>query len=363
MSSELCAIKIAKVVSETDDTVSIHFDKDQIMGHWGGYKAGQYITIDRDGTRRSYSMSSAPHDAFFRISVKEVPGGKMSPYLCKELKAGDELDLLGPDGRFIHEAKPADKKTYVLLGAGSGITPLMSIMRQILDQEPKSRVVLLYGSRNEKQIIFGEELEQLERDYEGQLFVYHTISKPTRIKKKGFSGMLGAKESLWKGMTGRIDQDKINEVLLDHGDYSKEIEFFLCGPGKMIDNSVLHLKSRGYDTEQIHREYFTADGAAKAGESTEIVESAKLIVTLDKEQIETVFKPGKYLLESLLDAGYEPPYSCTSGACSTCIAKLEDGKVHMDVCLALDEQEIQEGYVLTCQCKALTDTVKVNFDV
>ena len=367
MSSNPIDIKVAKLVNETDDTVSIYLERNEMNESLLAYQSGQYITIELEikgeTHRRSYSMSSAPTDPYFRVSVKEVPGGLVSPFLCKNLSAGDTLRILPPEGKFVCDLDADAKRTYFLIGAGSGITPLMSIIRDVLESEPKSKIALLYGSRNETNIIFEQELADLSEQYEGQLHVTHTISQPTRIKKKGFSGILGAKQSLWIGSKGRIEREKIHLMLDEHADYSKSQIFYLCGPGKMIDNAVLHIKARGFDTDVIHREYFNAEGQAAANAEGGYVEEATIEFTLDKETHQSQFQTGKYLLESLIAAGYEPPYSCTSGACSTCIAKLVEGKVHMDICLALDDDEINDGFILTCQSRALTDNVKVNFDV
>ncbi len=364
--SDILTLNIAKIEQETEDTVSIYLDIPSDKVATMQHKAGQYLTVILDSgeeeLRRSYSMSSAPEDNFYRFSVKKVPGGKVSPVLTEQTVAGQPLQVLPPDGLFQVVADPEARRTHYFIGAGSGITPIMSMARHLLAHEPKSRIVLLYGSRNEKNIIFQDELDQLARDYEGQFYVQHTISKPSKIKKKGLSGMLGGKESLWKGLTGRIDRDKIYGCLDEHYSYSEDRQYYVCGPGKMIDNTVLHLKGRGVDSDDIHREYFSAEGVTKSLSTGNIVDNADLYVRLDKKDIDIKMIPGRTVLESLMDAGYEPPYSCTSGACSTCIAKLTEGEVHMDVCLALDETELSEGYILTCQARALTDSLRMDFD-
>jgi len=228
-------LKIDKVVNETEDTISIYFDIPADLKERYSFKAGQYLTIKADvageEVRRSYSICTAPHAASPAVSIKRVAGGRMSNYLHDNIKAGQTIDVLAPEGRFTVLPDAALARDHYFFAAGSGITPVMSMIQDILEHEPKSTCHLLYGSRSENAIIFRNTIDQLEKSHEGQLTVSHTISQPSKVKAKGLGGLLGKKSTAWKGQTGRIDTSKVLDFLQSNPAYNKEQLYYICGPG------------------------------------------------------------------------------------------------------------------------------------
>jgi ring-1,2-phenylacetyl-CoA epoxidase subunit PaaE len=274
------------------------------------------------------------------------------------------VDVMTPDGRFHTDLHDENKKNYYLVGAGSGITPLMSILKTTLEKEPMSFVHLLYGSRNEDEIIFKNQLDTLARRYEGQLMVEHILSQPKLEKSKGLGGLFSKGKPTWDGKIGRIDGKVFQKFTEENPPRHKQSEYFLCGPGGMIDSVEKMLLASGVDKKNIHHEYFTAaPTATPTGSTGDVVAGAKLTAYLDGRKYETTVTKGKHLLFAVIDAGGDAPYSCTSGACATCMAKVTKGTVKMDACYALDESEIKQGFILTCQAHPTSEEVEITYEV
>jgi len=364
MSKSFHKLAVKNLTKETPDSTTLTFDIPAELKDKFQYTQGQYLTLKTDlngqEIRRSYSMCSSPLEADLSVTVKKVPGGKMSTHLHQNVKVGDVLEVMEPAGRFYTELHADNKKNYYLVGAGSGITPLMSILKTILEKEPMSFVFLLYGNRNEDYIIFNDELDQLQKRYQGQLHVTHILSQPKREKKGGIGGLFSKGKINWTGKTGRIDGTVMKKFLQDQTPRHKDSEFFLCGPGGMIDSVKQELLAEGFDKKNIHREYFTVDEPTTTSEG---FAGAKAIVTLDGKKHEVTVPKGKHILTALMDNKVDAPYSCTSGACSTCMAKLTKGSVKMDACYALDDSEVENGFILTCQSHPTTEVVELTFDV
>jgi ring-1,2-phenylacetyl-CoA epoxidase subunit PaaE len=229
-----------------------------------------------------------------------------------------------------------------------------------LEEEGKSTCHLIYGNRNSNTIIFKSALEKLRNKYEGQLFVEHVLSRPILSKQPGISGFFKKPVSVWKGSTGRIDEALLDTYLEEHNIDAKNADFYICGPGPMIENIEKHLKEKVSHSKQVHVEYFSAP--LSKGAPTQAAGSGHVEVSLNGKNYQLEVPAEKTILDILIEKGAEPPYSCTSGACSSCMAKVTHGKVSMDACFALDEDEIADGYILTCQAHPQSEQVKIDFD-
>lgn len=363
MSSHFYDLRVANKVSQTPDASVIYLDTEGKEEF--NFRAGQYITlrveVDGKEERRAYSLCTSPDDAEFGFCVKRLAGGKVSNYLLDDLKPGKTLDVMPPEGRFVAETAPTQRKTYYLIGAGSGITPLMSIARKVLADEPGSAVHLLYGNRAEDTIIFREALAEMSEQYRGQFTVAHVLSQPARKKVGGLSGLFGKTKPTWRGRIGRIDAQELARFREEHASRTDANAYYICGPGAMIDTVEKELLRGGVPAEQIYTERFVVapvEGQTKIDAGA----GARVAVTLDGATHHIQVAGDKTVLETLIDQGVNPPYSCTSGACSTCIAKVTSGEVKMDVNHALDPDEVAEGYCLTCQAHPVTAAVALSYD-
>lgn len=372
MSVEFHTLKVSKVKKETVDTVSLSFHVPEDLKSTFKYKQGQYLTlrfnIKGQDVRRAYSLSSSPYEKELTVTVKRVDKGLVSNYINDHISEGSEVKVMSPQGRFFTKLEEGNAKTYYLFGAGSGVTPLLSIAKTIVEAEPKSSVYLLYGNRNEDSIIFKDQLDQLSTKYAGQITVEHTLSQPKREKAKGLTGFFSKGKISWQGQTGRIDPPKVRAFLKDYPNRNKTAEYFICGPNSMINNVEGTLQNEGIHKDNIHAERFSStqlphDPEKSATISQSNVDGTKMTVTLDGNTLNVVVPKGKTILDALLDIKQEPPYSCTSGSCSTCIAKVTKGAVNMDICLALDEDEVEEGYILTCQAYPTSQEIELTYDI
>lgn len=326
------------------------------------YKPGQYITlkiaIDGEEHRRSYSLSSAPGESDFHFTVKKVKGGKVSPVLVNQVNKGNQLKISLPEGKFTMDFSPEKKRDHYFFAGGSGITPIFSLIKDALINEPKSTIYLLYCNKNEESIIFKNELEKLQEKHRDQFFVENTFTQTAKGLLSRFFSPKVEGEPIFKG---RIDDEMMNTFLERHPQKRKEAHYFICGPGNMIQHIKSFLQSRDVPNESIHLEYFTTDAVEKKAINSG--QDAIAEVFLNGAHIQIEIPANKNILEALQDAGYDPPYSCTSGVCSSCMAKLEKGEVEMETCLALDDSEVEEGFILTCQAKPVSSEIKLTYDV
>jgi ring-1,2-phenylacetyl-CoA epoxidase subunit PaaE len=351
--------KIIKIVEETPETKSFYLDKPSDNFK---FSAGQHITIkcliNGEEVRRSYSLCTAPYENQYGFSVKKVKGGKMSNYLHENITQGDTLEISNPEGKFIIETQGDLERDHYFFAAGSGITPVMSMVKTILIDEPMSSCYLLYGSRSENEIIFKDELAKMVSKHQDQFYVVHTLSQPVKVKSSGFSGLLGKTKISWTGEKGRISPSKIKDFLSQYTSKSGRSSFYICGPGNMIKSIEETIIDFGEIPANIHKEYFTSQ-VIKKGKGSE----GNVVIILDQKEHIIHVEDDETILEAAIKAKIDAPYSCTSGACSSCLAKLSSGEVKMDACYALEDDEVEDGFILTCQSRLVSENVKLTYDV
>jgi len=351
-------LSVKEVRKETPDCVSIAFVIPDLLKKDFEFAQGQNITIkkniDGEEIRRSYSICTAPFENELRVAVKKVDGGKFSFYANTDLKKGDELDILPPTGKFNTQLKKENNKQYVAFVAGSGITPVISIIKTTLQAEPQSSFTLIFGNRGRSSIIFFEELEALKNKY---------------LNRFNFINILSRERTDAPINSGRIDQDKLTDLgKLIH--YKNTDEFFICGPEEMIFCVKDFLEQRGIDKKKVHFELFTTPGQKKSTVDSSQKPTnnegpkSKITVKLDGRSFD--FDLGfnnDSILDAALKQGADLPFACKGGVCCTCKAKLISGEVEMDVNWGLEQEEVDEGFILTCQSHPKTETVVVDFDV
>jgi ring-1,2-phenylacetyl-CoA epoxidase subunit PaaE len=366
-STQFYELRIKAVRNETAEAVTLVLDVPEHLKETFAYTQGQYLTlrfhIKGQEVRRAYSMCSSPLETDPAVTVKRVRGGLVSNFINDHVGEGYMVEVMPPQGRFFTPLKPEQRKDYYLIGAGSGITPLMSILKTILEEEPQSTVNLLYGNRSEDCILFREELDRLAVRYEDQFFLQYILSQPKREKSSGIAGWFSKGSSSWTGWVGRIDRAVMARFLAAYPQRAKEAVYFICGPGEMIDVVELALQGHGVDKKAVHTERFvTAAPAAGAPQQVDVAD-VSVVVHIHADVYKFELAAGKTILDGLLDKKIEVPYSCTSGACSTCMAKINKGTARMDACYGLDESEVAQGYILTCQAHPTSPELEITFDL
>lgn len=364
-------LKVNTVRFETQDAVQIGFGIPKALQETFRFNPGQYLTIkvNVDGVllRRAYSICSAVKEENISILIKRLEGGKVSNFLNDQVKYNDQFEVLPPGGHFKLTLDKTHTAHYIFIGAGSGITPLMSMIQSILDEEPESSCSLLYGSRNEHNIIYKNKLDRLQLVYQKRFSVRYVLSRPVKEKISGISSFFTKPKLSWTGEIGRVDKPRIQSFLDSHQE--KEIKgYYLCGPGQMIAAAVSTLEELGIDQSLVHREYFSAADTSTKEEVTisklAIREKpSKVLIILDGLKKELSINDNTNIVQALLDTGVEPPYSCLAGTCSTCMAKVIKGEVRMDVSIGLEDDEKEKGYILTCQSHPITDEVELSYDI
>lgn len=360
-------LQVGKVIKETEDSTSLYFNVPDDLKEAFKYKAGQYLTLkfDLDGKeyRRAYSICTSPLDNEMAVTTKRVFKGVISNHINDIAKEGIEMEVMEPDGKFTVKIDPEAQKDYYLFAGGSGITPMIALIKTIVEKEPMSVCHLLYGNRDENSIIFKNELKQLVNKYSDQITVRHILSDPIQQKATGLTSMFKKPKINWMGWKGFLTEEKIKLFLEENPKQGSAQNFLICGPGPMMDMVLKSLDSLGIDKKEILIEYFASpdDKSAKEG-ATATGDGHVIKVKLSGKEFEVNVPATKTILEAVIDAGYEPPYSCTSGACSTCVAKTKSGQVTMDACYALDDDEVENGYILTCQAHPQTADVSIVFE-
>ncbi|MGZ5217829.1 MAG: 1,2-phenylacetyl-CoA epoxidase subunit PaaE [Caldimonas sp.] len=358
MSLHFHPLTVRSVRPETDEAVVVSFDVPGDLAEAFRFTHGQHLTlrntIDGSDERRSYSICAGVGDGELRVGVRKVPGGRFSTWINESLKPGDTIQVMAPEGRFFVPLEPTAARHYLGIAGGSGITPILSIMKTVLAAEPKSTFTLIYGNRKLRSTMFLEELEDLKNRYLSRLTLHLVFSQEsTDLPLYG----------------GRIGQAKIGEFLGALVDPAQLDHVFVCGPHGVNDEAEAALLAAGVAPERIHIERFgvpDADGAAaRAAHAPREGDAADAQVTIIRDGVSSVIDFHAHqgnILDAAAEAGLEVPFSCKSGVCCTCRAKLLEGQVRMERNFALEKHEVAAGFVLTCQSHPLTERVVLSFD-
>jgi len=356
MAEHFYKLRVAEIAPETDEANSIRFEIPEGLEEIFRFRAGQHLTLRTElggeEIRRNYSLCVAPDEGQLKVTVKRIAGGVFSNWVGDNLKVGDTLDVMTPHGSFTIEFDPSAKRRFVAFAGGSGITPVMSLIRTALSAERDSRFTLFYGNRDSSSVIFLEQLAALKDRYMGRFELYHFLSDEE------------GDVDLFNGMLDREHIDASLEHLI--GDPGAIDAWFICGPGPMMDAAEAALVDRGVPGDRIHIERFLAGrpSAALAAQMAQLQEKAAgltLSVTLDGRTRKVEFTEAN-ILDSAREAGLPAPFACKAGVCATCRAKVTRGKVEMAARYGLTDEEVAAGYVLTCQSVPVGEGVAVDYD-
>jgi ring-1,2-phenylacetyl-CoA epoxidase subunit PaaE len=351
-------LKIKDIYKETDDTSVVTFAVPSEISSEFKFRQGQHLTlkadIDGEDTRRSYSLCSSPTDGEWKVAVKQILGGAFSTFVNESLKTGDELEVMAPSGNFGVECQPSEEKKYLFFAAGSGITPVLSMVKAHLAAEPQSTCKLFYVNKTAKSIIFKEELEQLRNTYFGRFEIYYFLTKERRDIEL---------------FNGRFDDEKMAVLTNNFIDIPDTNEVFLCGPETMVNYVSEYLVAKGLPKENVHFELFVTglteeDKARQERLAQQNVEGTEItIMDGGKEFSFVMTKEYDNILDAALGAGADLPFACKGGVCSTCKCEVKEGAVEMKINYALSDKEVSQNLVLSCQAVPTTDKVIVDFDV
>lgn len=356
-------LKVEKKIQETPDAYSFRLEIPEDLKSQYSYLAGQFVTlfltVNGEEVRRSYSLCTSPYyDDHFQVTVKQVPGGKGSNYLANEINTGDTLYVTPPQGTFFQQLDRGSEAEYFLFAAGSGITPIFSIAKEVLSTDESAKVNLLFANRDEDHIIYNELFSPLLEQFKGRLHVTHQLSQP-----KGECEF-----------TGRCDAEVAANFAKERSQGSSLKQAYICGPDGFMNAVKSGLENSGFSKEQIRIESFATAVPSESsageevdgiviGDTSATTASPKTIRALiNGEQVEIEANPEMSILESLINAGQNPPYSCMDGACMACMAKVTSGKVVQDDYGILTDENVEQGEALTCQARAISETVVIDYD-
>ena len=341
------SLKIKSILRQTDKAVSITFEVPTALKADFAFTAGQYITlktvIDAKEIRRDYSLSSGPQSESLTVTVKEIENGVFSSYANTQLKTGDTLEVGTPNGRFIYDPKTDASNTIVAFAAGSGITPIMSIARTVLETD--SNFVLIYGNKSPKETIFYDEILKLQTLHSNRFMVQFVYSETDE------------KDALF----GRIDSGNVQYILKNNIAVNNSQKFYLCGPEGMINTVNGILTEKGVEASKVLFELFTASEVKSTSTSTNEGDS-NITILVDEEETTLVMSQKQTILEAALANDLDVPYSCQGGVCSSCICRVTEGTATMRQNNILTDNEVAEGLVLSCQAEPASTSIKVDFD-
>lgn len=345
--SALTTLKIKDIIKETASSVSLVFDKPQ--GDGFNFVPGQFITlisnIEGNEIRRAYSISSSPNNDIIKVCIKRVSGGVFSNYANDSLQKGEAIKVLPPEGKFQLHTNPSNSKKYAAFAAGSGVTPIMSMIKATMENEPQSKFVLVYGNKSIGETIYYNEIQELKSKYENRFFVEYVFSQ----------------ESNDNAQFGRIDKSIINLITQSKYESFSFDDYYLCGHEAMINTAKEELINNNVSEDVIHIELFTTSSSNAMVENTlEGTYSLKIVV--DDEEIAVEADKQISLLDNALKHDIDAPYSCKGGVCCSCICRVTEGEAKMQENNMLTDDEIKDGLVLACQAYAVSNTIKIDFD-
>jgi ring-1,2-phenylacetyl-CoA epoxidase subunit PaaE len=343
-------LTIDNIQQITEQSVALSFKVPEALATKFEFDAGQYLTlkaeIKGEMVRRDYSICSSKNSGQLSVGIKAVEGGTFSVFANKQLKVGDEIEVAEPQGRFLFQPHPEKTRTVAAFAAGSGITPILSIAKTLLEEEPFSNFILVYGNKTEEDTMFASDLEYLKSRYDNRFHIHHIYSQSR------------AQDTLF----GRIDKSIVN-LIVKNKYKGVNIEcFYLCGPEPMIETVKETLLENKVRKEQVYFELFTAPTAAESNTPTTTDGNSKITVIVDEESFELEMSQKQTILEAALKANIDAPYSCQGGICSSCIARLTEGSAEMVQNNILTDSEVAEGLILTCQAHPTANKVVVDYD-
>ncbi|WP_415372514.1 2Fe-2S iron-sulfur cluster-binding protein [Patiriisocius sp. Uisw_047] len=346
--SDFHTLIVSEVKKETPNAVLVSFVIPEHLKETFSFTAGQYITfrhtLDGNEIRRAYSICSVPGDGTIKVGIKKVDGGAFSVYANETLKKGDEIEVMKPEGKFICETNKDATNNYAAFAAGSGITPVLSIIKTVLKEELNSTFLLAFGNQSQKEAMFYEELMTLEQESDGRLQIEWVFSRER---------VYGAKQ-------GRLNGDIVNYLLKNKFEQTSFSGFYLCGPELMINEVSATLKDHGINESLVHFELFTSSNEGELEEAHD--GNTEITILLDDEEKTFTMPQDKSILEAALAQDLDAPFSCQGGICSTCIARVKEGKAEMRKNQILTDGEIADGFILTCQAHPTTAKVVVDYD-
>jgi ring-1,2-phenylacetyl-CoA epoxidase subunit PaaE len=357
MTSGFHRLTIAEVIDETAEARSIRFAVPDALRGAFAFRPGQHLTlkadIDGEDVRRNYSLCVAPEEGALKVTVKRIQGGVFSTWATRNLKPGDAIEVMPPHGSFTHAFEASARNHYVGIAGGSGITPVIALLKTAMIEEPESRFTLVYGNRDSQSVIFLEELARLKNRHMGRLDIHHFLAEESEDIEL-FNGIL--------------DRSKCDDILTHLVDPAEVAAFFICGPGPMMDAAEEALAARGIPAEKIHVERFTAGrpSAALEAQMQALQQEAAgltMVLTLDgrKRRVPFSAEAGN-ILDSARAAGLPAPFACKAGVCATCRARVVSGTVEMAARYGLTDEEVAAGYVLTCQSVPKGEGVELDYD-
>lgn len=366
MDNNFYKLNVEKVVKETYDAKSIYFDIPTELKEKFLFAPGQYLTlkfkVNGEELRRAYSICTSPLNDEMAVTVKRVDGGRVSNHINSNLHSGDTVEVMPPQGKFTIPIQSKNSNDYYFFAGGSGVTPMISIIKTVLEKEPNSTCSFLYGCRDGDNIIFEDGFDELLKNNPKRLKLRYILSNPIVEKASGLSGLFGKTKATWKGWSGFMTEEKIEEFLGEGFSRGGTKKYMICGPTVMMDLVKNSLQSLNIPDSEVMIEYFSSPKTEKAIIVKAFDGPSQVKVTLKGKDYKFEINDDTNVLDAVMANGGEAPYSCTSGACSTCMAKLTKGTVVMDSCFALDDNEINDGFVLTCQAHPTSEEIELSYD-